>query len=717
MKIIIRGIVQGVGFRPTVYRAALSLGIHGRVWNDGPDVVINSDRGDELLNYIVANLPPLARIESIEKEDSLSNYNNFEIITSELGSKGVGIPTDTAICSDCLEDMRAGRRNGYPFTTCTNCGPRFTLLNKLPYDRNSTAMGDFPMCPTCGKEYSNPEDRRFHHQTVCCPDCGPKYYLVDRKGNEVPGDPIPTFAKLLSEGKIGVAKSWGGMHICCLPEFTKELREWYGRKNKPFALMVKNLDTAKKFGKITDSEKIQLESGHRPIVLIEKISSEITELLSPGLDNIGIFLPYTGMQYALFDCLDSDSLIMTSANVPGEPMLLEDKEVFELGADYYLLHNQKIINRADDSVVRSVNNHISFIRKSRGHIPSYIPFKGCDAVGIGAQENLTASVLCGNRIHTTQHIGNGESLGVTEYLEEATRSLISMVGCEPSVIAMDLHPGYSNRRFGKILAEENSAEIMEIQHHWAHCAALFAENNEENGVVLALDGTGHGDDGNAWGGEVLSCDFTSYQRIAHLEYVPLLGSERALYDLRRLKFAVDSINGVENNDFDDRSSAVLEKLMNTSVKTSSMGRLLDTLAYTLDVCKERTYDGEAAMKMEPLLARGKLISGFETNTENGVVKTAHMFENINNQKKEDVAYSIVYNTMSELVESARMEAESKGIKSIGLSGGVSYNNSISQMFQQLSEKTGLKQMFHEKIPNGDGGISVGQTAIASRHLL
>jgi hydrogenase maturation protein HypF len=302
---------------------------------------------------------------------------------------------------------------------------------------------------------------------------------------------------------------------------------------------------------------------------------------------------------------------MTSANIPGEPMIVDDRRIKELKADYYLLHNQEILNRADDTVMRAFGERTQYIRRSRGSVPYHMPIsgRGC-AVALGPQENLTASVAFDRRIWPTQYIGNGEKIGVPEYLEEAVRTQIGFLGCEPEMIALDLHPGYSNRPLGKRLAEEYSAEIIQIQHHWAHAASLMVDNGIDRCVALTLDGTGHGDDGTAWGGEVLLSDFSSYSRVAHLEPIPLLGSERALYDLRRLGFAIDCINGEENYDFTDSESMVLKKLMEKSVTTSSFGRILDALSFRLGVCSQRTYDGEPAMKLEPLLARGKLIDGF-----------------------------------------------------------------------------------------------------------
>ena len=721
MRLIVRGTVQGVGFRPAVYRTATALGLRGTVCNHGSHVTIDIDDADAFLERFYDELPPLARIESVEKQEHEipADVKGFSIIESDAGIRdGFSIPTDTAICARCKDDLLSGRRKGYAFTSCTDCGPRFTLLRSLPYDRARTAMDAFPACPSCGREYTDPQDRRFHHQTICCPQCGPSYRLVDNAGNPIPGEPIRTFAGLLRQGRIGIAKSWGGMHICCTLSETAHMREWYGRKQKPFAVMVRDLWAARKYCEPTPEEEGQLTSPFRPIVLVKKRDSELTELISPGLDNIGIFLPYTGMQELLFDCLGEDALIMTSANVPGEPMILSDEDIMTLGADCYLLHNQEIVNRADDSVLRLHGSDVFYIRKSRGAVPSFleVPMKG-SAVAVGAQENLAGAVAVNGRIYPTQHIGNGEGIGVPEYLEQAVRFQMSLVGCEPQVVAEDLHPAYLNRRFASSLAEEYDADLMDIQHHWAHAASLMVDRNLPRVTALAVDGTGHGDDGMAWGGEVLSCDYTSYKRLAHLEYIPLLGGQKALTDLRRLRFAIDEMNGDPNaTTFSDKEAEVLRKLMGRSVMTSSFGRILDALSFSLGVCDTRTYDGEPAMKLEPLLAKGRLVPGFETYTENGIIRTTHLFQRLGSCDKADAAYSVVYNILSEMVCSAVADAQSKGEDYIGITGGVSYDTPMVRMAEELASRHGMKLQCHNSVPNGDGGISTGQAAIALHRL-
>ncbi|MCQ2085893.1 MAG: carbamoyltransferase HypF [archaeon] len=720
MRMIITGTVQGVGFRPTVKRVASLLKLKGAVWNDGSRVIIDASDIYNLKRELLKNLPPLAKIDSIDiLESDTSKYTDFSIISSNYENSGVSIPTDTAICNKCLMEIRSNsRRKNYAFTTCPDCGARFTLLEKTPYDRKNTSMAAFPMCDLCAQEYTSTEDRRMHHQTICCPNCGPEYYLLDNSGNKLPGDPIQQFAKIIDSGKIGVAKSWGGMHICTILDNVQYFRKWYGRKQKPFAIMVKNIDVAKKYVKLTEKEKQLLMSPHRPIILADITDTSLCKDIAPGLNNIGIFLPYTGMQYILFDNLVNDALIMTSANFPGEPMILDDKDAMRLGADAYLFHNQKIINRADDSVVRIYQNNTQFLRKSRGFIPSFIHFPSNHCtVGIGAQKNLTAAIVANNKIYPTQYIGDGGSLGVIDYLESSTDSLIQLLDKTPEIIGMDLHPSYSNKKYGKKLSEKYNASIIEIQHHWAHAASLMLDCGLEESISLTIDGTGYGTDGNMWGGEVLYSDYKNFDRIAHLQYIPLIGSEAALYDLRRLKFAVDCLNGENNCLVDDNTANLMKKIMKKSVKTSSLGRFLDTIAFTLNICSKRTYDGEPAMKIEPYLSKGKYIEGFETETVNGTIMTTHLFQDIpKNTGKEDIAYSIVKCVIDELTNDACDVALSKGISKIGLTGGVSYNRPICDMFSTAVKNRGMEPVFHNKIPNGDGGISAGQAAIASKSL-
>jgi len=723
---LVRGIVQGVGFRPTVHRVATSLGLNGYVLNNGSGVVIEID-GDAqgFIEQLKEHLPPLARIDSLEivsEERPKALEKGFKILPSTTGQKGVSIPNDVAMCSPCRKEMfdPSDRRYLYPFTNCTDCGARFSIIEDLPYDREKTSMRAFPLCDDCRKEYESKEDRRFHHQTISCPRCGPKYYLLDRHGERLDGEPISGFARLLHDGAIGVSKSWGGMHICCTLATLPRFREWYRRKEKPFAAMVRDMEAAARYSAPSQFEQRLLLSTQRPIVLVPKRGSEATELISPGLGNIGIFLPYTEMQHLLFSYLPEDALIMTSANVPGDPMVLKDQDALTLKADCYLMHDREIINRCDDSVVRAFQDHTFYIRRSRGSVPSFVLSKmEGSALGMGGQEHIAGAVAKEGRIYQTQYIGDATSYGVLEFLEQALRYQMRLLDLqEVQAVGVDLHPAYSTRRLGKRLAEEMKAEVLEVQHHWAHAASLMLESGLEEIVALTLDGTGYGADGTAWGGEVLYSSFDSYHRAGHLQELPLLGGERAIQDVRRLAFAMAESGGWDYEGFDDDEARLLRKLLPTSPRTSSFGRVLDAVSCQLGVCDYRSYDGEPAMKLERLLEAGNASVPFDLEREGNVILSVDMFRQFVESKgrAEDRAHSYIRALVRGLVDVAVEEAQKHGIDSIGISGGVSYNATISGMAKSMIEKSGFRFICHDVLPNGDGGIAAGQCAIALSKL-
>jgi hydrogenase maturation protein HypF len=726
MRIVVRGVVQGVGFRPTVYRVATSLGLNGCVLNNGSGVVIEID-GDAqaFVAQLKAHLPPLARIDSIDVVDETvakAREKGFKILPSQTGEKGVSIPNDVAVCDPCRKEMfdRSDRRFLYPFTNCTDCGARFSIIEDLPYDREKTSMRSFPMCDDCRREYEDTKGRRFHHQTISCPRCGPKYYLLDRKGNRLDGEPISNFAARIHDGAIGVSKSWGGMHICCTLATLPRFREWYRRREKPFAMMVRDMEAAERYSDPSHFERQLLLSSQRPIVLLPKRDSESTEIISPGLGNIGIFLPYTEMQHILFSHLPEDALIMTSANVPGDPMVLTDQDALKLEADCYLMHDREIMNRCDDSVVRGFQGHTFYIRRSRGSVPSFVASKASgSALGMGGQEHIAGAVAKNGRIYQTQYIGDASSFGVLEFLEQAMRYHMRLLDLkEVQAIGVDLHPGYSTRRLGKRLAEEMGAEVVEVQHHWAHAASLMLESGLDEIVALTLDGTGYGADGTAWGGEVLYSNFENYHRVGHLQELPLLGGERAINDVRRLVFAMAESGGWKYDRFDEGESALLMKLLHSSPRTTSFGRVLDAVSCYLDVCDYRSYDGEPAMKLERLLESGSNSVPIELQREGNVILSVDMFRQFveSRGKPQDRANSFVHALVQGLVDIAVDEAQKHGIDSIGISGGVSYNATISSMAKSMIERSGFKFICHDVLPNGDGGVAAGQCAIALNRL-
>ena len=727
MKLIFKGVVQGVGFRPTIYRIAKDLGLKGYVLNKGSEVEVIIDKNkDEFIKQVKEHLPSIAKITEIKEEEDDRTFDDFQILHSEKGERESLIPPDVGICKDCLIELfnEKDKRYLFPFTNCTVCGARYSVVKDVPYDRERTSMDKFKLCESCEKEYSNPLNRRYHAQTISCPKCGPSYRLYDKNKKDL-GDKqaIRRFANQIDAGKIGVIKSWGGMHLCCNLNQISRFREWYGRPQKAFAIMTRNLEAARKYGEITKYEEKLLLSKSRPIVLVNKISAEE---ISPGLNTIGIFLPYTGLHHLLFSHLESDALVMTSSNVPGEAMITTDEEAFSIDADIYLLHNRPIPNRVDDSVLRMWKNNTFFIRKSRGYVPEPIavPYDK-KILSVGAGENITGAISHDKNVFATQYIGNSKYYSTLEFLEESLRHFIKLTMKKPALdaVVQDLHPGYDSRTVAKKFADEFSVPLFEVQHHWAHAASLLVDNNLKESVVLTLDGLGYGNDGTFWGGEVLVSNFEDFKRVGHLENIPLLGGDQATRDPRRLVFAIFKKFG-EEKFFTDKEAEILSKLMDKSPQSSSLGRVLDAISCYLNICIKRTYDGEPAMKLEKYLATGEPVHSFNVEIKNGVIGTIDLFKQLDEKidkpltekEKADFAYSMVKSIVDSLTNIAINHAKKVGINNIGLTGGVSYNIPITEMVEKQVKTAGLKLIVHNRIPNGDGGISIGQNAIIGHKL-
>ncbi len=548
-------------------------------------------------------------------------------------------------------------------------------------------------------------------------------------------NPIATFARLIDKGAIGIAKSWGGMHIICRFEQANRLRKLYNRPAKPFAVMFRDLNTIEKYADLDEEEEKLLTSARRPIVLLDKNSpSDDLEDISPGLGNVGVYLPYSGLHYVLFHYLNSDGIIMTSANISGEPMVIRNEDAFELKAEFFLLHNREIVNRIDDSVVHCYEGKKFFLRKSRGFVPTAIkvPYK-YRVLSLGAGENVSLSISKDGNLYSSQYIGNTSHYPTLEFLASSKRQMMGLLGLcmdEIDAIGADMHPRYSTRRYGKKLSEEFSIELVEIQHHWAHAASLMLDAGVDELVALTLDGTGYGTDGKVWGGEILHSLFSSFEREGSLEEIPLIGGDAAIKDPRRMVFAIFSLLGrdaIAAHFVDEKEANVMEKLMQKAPKTSSFGRILDALSCYLGICQRMTYDGEPAMKLERYLARGERKYEFETEVEpkdRKIVKTLPLFDQLadysangenTEKKKADLAYSFVYALIKEMVEIAVDTCIGNDISCIGITGGVSYDVPIVRMTEELVKEKGLKFLTHNKIPNGDEGISIGQNVVVG-HL-
>ncbi|MGD8546075.1 MAG: carbamoyltransferase HypF, partial [Candidatus Bathyarchaeota archaeon] len=645
LKINVTGIVQGVGFRPFIYRIAMKNKLKGYVRNMGDagvEIVITGKKGDidNFLKDLRENKPSLAKIHRVTTSamKETEKYDDFTISVSSRKTElsGSVIPPDVAICDQCLLELKAesNPRYDYFFITCTDCGPRFTTIERLPYDRKNTTMKAFPMCDFCREEYKDSSDRRFHAQTVACTNCGPEAYLTENNGSVIDvKSPIREAAAHLSEGSIVAIKGYGGFHLVCTT--TKEkplirLRATKHRKQKPFAVMTHSLEVLKTFAEFGDREAELLTSYIRPIVVLRKSENYfLSELVAPKLHNIGVMLPYTGLHYMLFVGVSDPAFVMTSANPSNQPLIKEDNEALkQLGTtvDYFLFHNRQIAHRCDDSVVRVHRNKgTCLLRRSRGYAPAPIYLKTRSkrcALGLGGELNVVSCVLKDDKAFLSQHIGDVENIETLQFLEEATKHLVRLTNTQIEIIACDLHPKFNTTKLAYRMGEELDCPVMQVQHHHAHISALMAEHNLNEIIGIACDGYGYGEDGEAWGGEILYCSQEGYKRVGHLEEHPMPGGDLATrYPLRMASGILDGKVEIDNwllskaALFPYRKSEVelILRQLKKGVKlgTTSCGRILDAVSAILGICHERTYEGEPAMKLEAIASKGKEVLNLE----------------------------------------------------------------------------------------------------------
>ena len=752
LKVKVRGIVQGVGFRPFIYRTAVKNRLGGYVRNKGDaGVEILVEGQQKNVEAFIVDLknkkPPLAQIYEIITEQMNGNnqHRRFSILKSskEAELSGSVIPPDIAVCDQCLKELRDpnAKRHDYFFITCTNCGPRYTIIDDLPYDRMNTKMRDFAMCSFCKSEYADSSNRRFHAQTVACPKCGPKAYLTTNTGEPTAyKDPIREAAKLVSEGSIVAVKGYGGFHVAASAvknEPLVRLRVAKHRSQKPFALMVPSLEAVETFAEVNEAEKELLKSHSRPIVLLRKSQDFfLSDLVAPGLHNVGVMLPYTGLHYMLFDFVNEPAFVMTSANPPSQPIIKDNDEALrELSkvVDYFLFHNRQIAHRCDDSVVRVHGEKTVFVRRSRGYAPAPIVLKSesrrC-VVGLGGELNNTACVLLGDKAFISQHVGDVENLETKEFLKESVNHLVRLTNSKVETVACDLHPKFTTTMLARELAHENNWSLVQVQHHHAHVAALMAEHNVNEIIGVCCDGYGYSLDGEAWGGEILYCsqELPSFERVAHLQKQPLVGGDLATrYPLRVAAGMLWHEPELENwllgkhelfPHGEKEAEVILTQLKNgkDTVWTSSCGRVLDAVAAVLGVCHERTYEGEPAMKLESLAMKSKSALRIEPKFDDNTLNTAYMiqriFDNRERVAKDDLARAAHEYLAEGLAVLAVEKAREKGVKHVGFTGGVACNEVISSSMRRIVESSGLRFLVHEAVPPGDGGTSFGQAAVA-----
>jgi len=738
-KIIIRGIVQGVGFRPFVYATAQEYGIRGAVRNTGSEVEILAC-GDKLENFTraLARGTKLSRIDTISVEalpkGNCICYNDFRISVSGSGSLSGFIPCDVSICDECIGDIfdRKSRYYGYWATSCVNCGPRYSIIETLPYDREHTSMTEFPMCHGCSHEFTDPLRRRHHAQTIACEECGPRLELLDGKGNNTGSqDPVGDAARLLDSGCIVGIRGIGGFHIACVEESSDKLKKTLGRTEQPLAVMGMP-DTIREIAEVSDDESICLESPERPIVVLNKRNIQSHSRVS-NLHTIGCMLPYTGLHYLLFSRMKSRLLIMTSANIPGYPMITETEDMIgNIGGkiDYILAHDRQIINRIDDSVVR--DGYI--IRLSRGLAPARTAIKlGSSAIlGVGPEMNSNVSIYNNGFIITSPHVGNVRNPRTFSYLKETEKKIRQLTGAGYRIIAHDAHPSFLSSRYARELSEEMGADLVPVQHHRAHLAATTTDEC----IGIAIDGVGYGDDGTTWGGEIFAGAVPHLERVAHIEYLPMPGGDIATKKPERMLFGIldetDLRTLLCGRDWKDNEINTIyqqiERGINTS-STTSTGRVLDAASSLLGICRERTYDGEPAMKLESVAISGmpskwelefENRDGMEILSSGAIVRKAYReMHSIGEagpterrEKIADIAASIQQNLARGIALMAINAAGERGIKKVALSGGVAYNFAIRETIRRSVEASGLEFVINRAHPLGDGCISYGQCVYA-----
>ena len=784
-KIRVYGIVQGVGFRPTVSRHAVKNDIHGSVCNKGPYVEIFAQgtkaQVDGFLEDLEKRPPKRAAIlkMNVEHLDNNPEFDGFEIIESEKTKGEIFVSPDIAICDECKEELYDpnNRRYLHPFINCTCCGPRLTILDALPYDRERTSMKEFPMCPECAEEYNNPESRRFDAQPVCCNDCGPEVYLIgrDERGREA----INYTRKVIASGGIAAIKGIGGFHLCC--DATNEtavarLRELKRRPMKPFAIMARDMSAVRKECQVTEVQEEVLDGHQKPILLLERLDkadSQICPSVAPGNPKIGVMLPYAPVQLLIFDYDDgiqmSDYLVMTSGNTSGAPICRDDNDaIAELSylCDCMLSHNRKIRIRADDSVMDYYKNEPYMIRRSRGYAPLPVmvsaPWKG-QVLAVGGELKNSFCIGVDGRFYLSPYVGDLEDLRTVNALRETIGRLETLLEVEPPVVVSDMHPRYNST----MIAEESGLPVIKVQHHYAHILSCMAENDCQEAVIgVSFDGTGYGMDGTIWGGEILLADYKAFQRFGCITPFLQIGGDASSREGWRI--AVSMLYG----QMKDRAAAMtmIEKLNLCSVQdakvqmamadrkinavmSTSAGRLFDGVSAILGIRKASTFEGEASMALEftaeayekkhqnavdlqhamdemrkqiPLAAciDDKESESTEINKPEqvkAVLNTGALVKTIAEARLagadiEKLAYFFHWILAEEIIVACQKARKESGRGTVALSGGVFQNQLLLKMVDDGLQKEGFKVLRHRLVPPNDGGIALGQAVYAMGSL-
>ena len=749
LSIEVTGIVQGVGFRPFIYRSAYKYSLSGWVSNSSGGVVIEVEGErkhiQEFLKEVKKNPPAIAHIEKIEVRDHLPilGYNSFEIRESlEKEGRFVPVSPDIGICEDCLRELLDphDRRYHYPFINCTNCGPRFTITRDIPYDRKNTTMDSFTMCPACLKEYQDPLNRRFHAQPNGCSQCGPKLMLWDHH-QEISGvDPVEETRKLLGEGYTIAIKGLGGFHLACdaeNDEAIENLRRRKLRTSKPFAIMSYDLQSVKQYCYVNPDEERILTDSRRPILLLlRKSGSTISSMVASNNRYLGVMLPYTPLHYLLLR--DSfPALVMTSGNLSEEPIVINNREALdklEGLADFFLMHDRDIHLRCDDSVGWVGEGRERLIRRSRGFAPQpiYLPIKSPGVIACGAELKNTFCLSKDSLYFVSQHIGDLENLDAYEFYKDNISHYQEFFRIEPRVVAHDLHPDYLSTRYARGLTDK---KLLAIQHHHAHIASCMAENGLDEKVIgVVFDGTGLGTDGNIWGGEFLVADYSGFERCAHLRYTPIPGGDAAvrhpyrmalsfLYCLLGREFLhldLDFLSRLDKKEVEIIIEQVERKF--NSPLTSSCGRLFDAVSSIIGVRDSISYEGQAAIELE-MAAEKEIRDSYRFNlfNEDGQlsVDTWEIIRGILEDLQKGIPISSISSRFHQTVASFTLGVcekirEKDGLNKVALSGGVFQNRLLLRKILHVLRENQFEPFFHQRVPSNDGGISLGQAVIAAR---
>ena len=751
----VEGVVQGVGFRPFVYSLATSLGLGGLVGNDADGVFAEVEGEPAAVEAFLAALardaPPLARIERVTTSAMRPDGTaSFAIAPSQPGTqRRTLVSADTATCADCLAELAdpGDRRHGYPFINCTNCGPRFTIVRDVPYDRARTTMAPFTMCELCAAEYHDPADRRFHAQPTCCPACGPRLSLIGPGGTAAPGDPLAAAAALLRDGKVLAVKGLGGYHLAVDASgeaAAAALRARKHREDKPFAVMVADVAAARRLCEVDEAAAGLLASSRRPIVLLPRLpGSGLAEAVAPGNRQLGLMLPYTPLHHLLIAAV-SGPMVLTSGNVSDEPIVYRDSEVAErLGgiADAVLMHDRAIEIRTDDSVVRAFRGREAVIRRSRGYVPEPLDLATGFArpvLACGAELKSTFCLGRDGHAFVSHHIGDLENAETLRSFTEGIAHFRRLFDITPEVVAHDLHPEYLSTKYAAQLADGEVAgaadlagvELAGVQHHHAHIASCLADNRASGPVIgVAFDGTGYGADGTIWGGEFLIADLAGFERAGHLVPVPMPGGAAAIRQPWRMAAAyLDAAypGGPEGLDVAQRNLRLWPGVLQmarrgvNSPLTSSAGRLFDAAAAILGVRDTINYEGQAAIELEQLAdpaergAYRAAITGPEPLRIAGHDLIRALVEDLAAGAAPAVVAARFHNGVAALItDCCLLLRERSGLSTVALSGGVFQNLLLVRAVIARLERRGFGVMVHSRVPCNDGGISLGQAVVAA----